>query len=91
MVVLDGQMVVRPAHTDSILIENIVAGMTEVRIAAGSGATRVERDLQVDIEVGQVTTIPLGAPQGEHRSGWFNAGFSIAAIIVSAAINRLLF
>lgn len=90
-VAVDGVLVVSRAHTDSITIDGVTAGITEIRIAAGSGPGRLERELRVDVEVGRTTTVPLGAPEAQESSGLLNAAFSIAAIVISTAVTNWLF
>jgi len=61
-VVVDRELVVRGAHTERVIIDDVPAGFVDVMVAAGSGQGRVERIVRVEVDAGETTTIPLAAP-----------------------------
>lgn len=90
-IALDGRLVVDRQHTGRVEIRNVDVGISELQIAAGSGPSRVERHVRVEVDGGKVTAIPVAAPDGGSGSGMLSAVASILALVASSAITQWLF
>lgn len=90
-IALDGRLVVDRRHTGRVEIRGVPVGLSELQIAAGSGPSRVERHLRVEVDGGKTTAVPVAAPDGGSGSGILNAVTSMVALIVSGAITQWLF
>jgi hypothetical protein len=90
-IALDGRLVVDRQHTGRVEIRGVDVGISELQIAAGSGPSRVERHVRVEVDGGKVTTIPVAAPDGSSSSGVLSAVASIVALVASSALTQWLF
>lgn len=83
-VTVDGQLVVRDAHTGHIIIEQVPAGAVDVVVATGPG----EKAMEVWIHEGQTTTVPLGGGGGGTVLGPLTSAFvSLASVVLYALLN----
>ena len=89
-IALDGRLVVDRQHTGRVEIRNVNVGVAELQIAAGSGPSRVERHLRVEVDGDQITAIPVAAPDG-GGPGVLSALTSVAALVISGVISQWLF
>ena len=90
-IALDGRLVVDREHTGRVEIRGVDVGLSELQIAAGSGPARVERHLRVEVDAGQVTAVPVAAPDGGSGQGVLNAAVSVVALVISGVVSRWLF
>jgi hypothetical protein len=83
-VTVDGQLVVRDAHTGHIVIDNVPAGAVDVVVASGPG----EKAMEVWIHDGQTTTVPLGGGGSGSALGPITSAFvSLASVVLYALLN----
>lgn len=90
-IALDGRLVVDRQHTGRVEIRGVDVGVSELQIAAGSGPSRVERHVRVEVDGGKVTAVPVAAPDGSSAGGFLGAAASLLALVASSAITQWLF
>jgi hypothetical protein len=90
-VAINGTLVADRAHTEKVRVDGVIAGMADVVIAAGGGAERVERHLQVIVDAGGHVNIPIGAPEKSMGSAMKMGVFTVAAWVLSRAIYLAFF
>ena len=85
-VTVNGALVARRAHTRQVRVTGVPAGSTDVVIAAGGGANRIERHFEVWVEPNENLTLPLAAPEQSMTSTMHMGMLTIAAWLLSRAI-----
>ncbi|MEZ4399138.1 MAG: hypothetical protein R3B06_03920 [Kofleriaceae bacterium] len=75
-VVVNGQLVVRGARTERVLVRDVPTGYAEVSVAAGPG----EKQVRVWVEPDRQTTVPLGAPGEAPLSALRGVALSLASL-----------
>jgi hypothetical protein len=85
-VAVNGTLVARRAHTRRLTVRGVPTGPAEVVIAAGAGATRIERHVQVYVEHDREITIPLGAPEPSMGSALSLSVLSVAVAVLARAL-----
>ena len=85
-VAIDGTLVANRRHTKKLTVTGVPTGLTDVVIAAGGGSNRVERHLQVYVEIDRKTVIPLGSPEQSMTSAMHFGMLSVVAWVLSRAI-----
>jgi len=89
-ITVNGVLVAERVHTERVDIVGIPIGLADVVIAAGGGPTRIDRHFQISIDAGQVTTVPIAAPDRAMSSTlpmWF---LSLLATSITVAMHLLL-
>jgi hypothetical protein len=80
---LDGVLVVDGANTKHIQIDGVPSGYHDLAVAMGDG----EKTMQVWVESGKDTVIPLPSPQASPTDSIRNMILSLAAIALYAFIK----
>jgi hypothetical protein len=90
-VAINGVVVAERTHTRKVTVTGVPAGSTEVIIAAGGGAARIERHVEIWVESGENVSIPLGAPEQSMTSTLHMGMLTVAAWLLSRAIYLAFF
>jgi hypothetical protein len=85
-ITVDGQLVAEREHTKKVTIESVPVGYVDVVIAAGGGEGRVEKYVEVLVEHGMNTTLPVASPEGSMTTALQMGLLSLAAWVISRAI-----
>ena len=84
-VAIDGQLVVDGADTSHVVIDGLPGGYADMTVAIGDG----EKAMQVWVEPGRTTVVPVPAPAASATDSIKNMVLSIAAVALYAWIRTL--